>query len=33
MLSTYDNPTYVARSVAFGAADYVLKAAGSAGPD
>ena len=27
MLSTYDNPTYVARSVAFGAADYVLKAA------
>ena len=27
MLSTYDNPTYVARSVALGAADYVLKAA------
>ena len=26
MLSTYDNPTYVARSVALGAADYVLKA-------
>jgi DNA-binding NarL/FixJ family response regulator len=25
MLSTYDNPTYVARSVAMGAADYVLK--------
>ena len=25
MLSTYDNPTYIARSVAFGAADYVLK--------
>jgi DNA-binding NarL/FixJ family response regulator len=25
MLSTYDNPTYVARSVALGAADYVLK--------
>ena len=27
MLSTYDNPTYVARSVALGAADYILKAA------
>jgi len=27
MLSTYDNPTYVARSVAMGAADYVLKGA------
>lgn len=27
MLSTYDNPTYVARSVALGAADYVLKGA------
>ena len=27
MLSTYDNPTYVARSVALGAADYVLKSA------
>jgi len=25
MLSTYDNPTYVARSVALGARDYVLK--------
>jgi len=25
MLSTYDNPTYVARSVAMGANDYVLK--------
>ena len=25
MLSTYDNPTYVARSVALGANDYVLK--------
>jgi DNA-binding NarL/FixJ family response regulator len=25
MLSTYDNPTYVARSVALGAADYLLK--------
>lgn len=25
VLSTYDNPTYVARSVALGAADYVLK--------
>lgn len=25
MLSTYDNPTYVARSVALGAQDYVLK--------
>lgn len=30
MLSTYDNPTYVARSVALGAADYLLK--GSDGP-
>jgi DNA-binding NarL/FixJ family response regulator len=27
MLSTYDNPTYVARSAALGAADYVLKGA------
>jgi len=27
MLSTYDNPTYVARSVALGASDYVLKGA------
>ncbi len=27
MLSTYDNPTYVARSVALGACDYVLKGA------
>ena len=27
MLSTYDNPTYIARSVALGAADYVLKGA------
>jgi len=25
MLSTYDNPTYIARSVALGATDYVLK--------
>lgn len=25
MLSTYDNPTYIARSVALGARDYVLK--------
>jgi DNA-binding NarL/FixJ family response regulator len=25
MLSTYDNPTYVARAVALGACDYVLK--------
>ena len=25
MLSTYDNPTYMARSVALGAADYILK--------
>jgi DNA-binding NarL/FixJ family response regulator len=25
MLSTYDNPTYVARSVALGAADFILK--------
>ena len=25
MLSTFDNPTYIARSVALGAADYVLK--------
>ena len=25
MLSTYDNPTYIARSVALGAKDYVLK--------
>ena len=29
MLSTYDNPTYVARSVALGAADYVLKGSSS----
>jgi DNA-binding NarL/FixJ family response regulator len=28
MLSTYDNPTYVARAVALGAADYVLKGSG-----
>jgi DNA-binding NarL/FixJ family response regulator len=27
MLSTYDNPTYIARSVALGASDYVLKGA------
>ena len=27
MLSTYDNPTYVARSVALGASDYILKGA------
>ena len=27
MLSTYDNPTYVARSIALGAADYILKGA------
>ena len=25
MLSTYDNPTYIARAVAFGASDYLLK--------
>lgn len=25
MLSTYDNPTYVARSIALGASDYILK--------
>ena len=25
MLSTYDNPTYIARSLALGASDYVLK--------
>ncbi len=25
MLSTYDNPTYIARSVALGACDYILK--------
>ncbi|MBN2476856.1 MAG: response regulator transcription factor [Pirellulales bacterium] len=31
MLSTYDNPTYIARAVALGAADYVLK--GSARDD
>ncbi|MFH1918853.1 MAG: response regulator transcription factor [Planctomycetota bacterium] len=29
MLSTYDNPTYVARSVALGASDYVLKGSSS----
>ncbi len=27
MLSTYDNPTYVARAVALGASDYILKGA------
>ncbi len=27
MLSTYDNPTYVARAVALGASDFVLKGA------
>jgi DNA-binding NarL/FixJ family response regulator len=27
MLSTYDNPTYIARSIAWGARDYVLKGA------
>ncbi|MBN1588212.1 MAG: response regulator transcription factor, partial [Pirellulales bacterium] len=27
MLSTYDNPTYIARAVALGANDYVLKGA------
>ena len=27
MLSTYDNPTYVARAIALGASDYVLKGA------
>lgn len=27
MLSTYDNPTYIARSIALGARDYVLKGA------
>ena len=26
MLSTYDNPTYIARAVALGASDYVLRA-------
>jgi len=31
MLSTYDNPTYIARAVALGASDYVLK--GSARAD
>jgi DNA-binding NarL/FixJ family response regulator len=31
MLSTYDNPTYIARAVAMGASDYVLK--GSARED
>ena len=31
MLSTYDNPTYIARSVAMGAADYLLK--GCSGQD
>ncbi len=31
MLSTYDNPTYIARAVALGASDYVLK--GSARSD
>jgi len=31
MLSTYDNPTYIARAVALGASDYVLK--GSARDD
>ncbi len=28
ILSTYDNPTYIARAVALGASDYVLKGAG-----
>lgn len=28
MLSTYDNPTYIARSVAMGASNYVLKGSG-----
>jgi len=28
MLSTHDNPTYIARSVALGATDYVLKGSG-----
>ncbi len=28
MLSTYDNPTYMARAVALGACDYVLKGSG-----
>ncbi len=27
MLSTYDNPTYIARAVALGASDYILKGA------
>jgi len=31
MLSTYDNPTYVARCVALGACDYVLKGTSRAG--
>ena len=30
MLSTFDNPTYIARSVALGAADFVLKGASRA---
>jgi DNA-binding NarL/FixJ family response regulator len=25
MISTYDNPTYIARAIAYGAADYVMK--------
>ena len=29
MLSTYDNPTYIARAVALGASGYLLKSAGS----
>ena len=31
MLSTFDNPTYIARSVALGAADYVLKSSSREG--
>ena len=33
VLSTYDNPTYVARAVALGASDYVLKGSTRAGID
>ena len=31
MLSTYDNPTYIARAVALGASDYVLKGSAARG--
>ena len=33
MLSTYDNPTYIARAVALGASDYVLKGSTPRGHD